>query len=219
VAFVAAATVVALLVAIVCGLVIGPTSVPTWRVVGDIFAHVGIGHNTLTPIQSTVVWTLRAPRMVIGLLAGSMLAVAGGTYQGVFRNPLADPYLLGVASGAGSRHVRDHRPQSRRRYAELDAAPRLRWGDGGGHLDVADRRSKYAIEYGHVDPRRCGRGVPAHERADVSPATVECGSITRVYIWLLGSLASVGWGTVWLVFPYVIVCIMICVGAGRRSTS
>ena len=98
---VAACTVVALAVAIVCGLVIGPTSIPTWRVVGDIFAHVGVGHDTLTSTQSTVVWTLRAPRMVIGLLAGSMLAVAGGTYQGVFRNPLADPYLLGVASGAG----------------------------------------------------------------------------------------------------------------------
>jgi ABC-type Fe3+-siderophore transport system permease subunit len=69
--------------------------------VGDIFSHVGIGHSTLTPLQSTIVWTLRAPRMVLGLLAGAMLAVAGGTYQGVFRNPLADPYLLGVASGAG----------------------------------------------------------------------------------------------------------------------
>src|ERR1019366_4270129 len=41
------------------------------------------------------------------------------------------------------------------------------------------------------------------------------GSITRVYIWLLGSLASAGWGTVGLVLPYVIVCIIICVGAGR----
>jgi iron complex transport system permease protein len=54
-----------------------------------------------TSLQSTIVWQLRAPRMVMGLLAGAMLAVAGGTYQGVFRNPLADPYLLGVAAGAG----------------------------------------------------------------------------------------------------------------------
>ena len=41
------------------------------------------------------------------------------------------------------------------------------------------------------------------------------GSITRVYIWLLGSLASAGWGSVGLVLPYVVVCIVICVGAGR----
>jgi len=44
---------------------------------------------------------LRAPRVVLGGLVGAMLAVAGSAYQGAFRNPLADPYLLGVAAGAG----------------------------------------------------------------------------------------------------------------------
>jgi iron complex transport system permease protein len=39
--------------------------------------------------------------VVLGLLVGGMLALAGGAYQGVFRNPLVDPYLLGVAAGAG----------------------------------------------------------------------------------------------------------------------
>ena len=38
---------------------------------------------------------------LLGLLVGAMLSAAGGTYQGVFRNPLADPYVLGVAAGAG----------------------------------------------------------------------------------------------------------------------
>jgi iron complex transport system permease protein len=44
---------------------------------------------------------LRAPRVVLAALVGGMLAIAGSAYQGVFRNPLADPYLLGVAAGAG----------------------------------------------------------------------------------------------------------------------
>ena len=43
---------------------------------------------------------IRLPRIVLAGLVGAALAVAGATYQGVFRNPLADPYLLGVASGA-----------------------------------------------------------------------------------------------------------------------
>ena len=46
-------------------------------------------------------WELRFPRVVLGGLVGGMLALAGASYQGVFRNPLADPYLLGVAAGAG----------------------------------------------------------------------------------------------------------------------
>ena len=39
--------------------------------------------------------------MVLGLLVGALLAGSGAGYQGVFRNPLADPYLLGIAAGAG----------------------------------------------------------------------------------------------------------------------
>ena len=98
---VAVATAALLVVAILGGLVIGPTPIGLGRVVGDVFSHLGLGRSTLSPLQSTVIWQLRAPRMVLGVLAGAMLAVAGGSYQGVFRNPLADPYLLGVAAGAG----------------------------------------------------------------------------------------------------------------------
>ena len=55
----------------------------------------------LTEREAAIVTELRLPRVVLGLLVGAMLALAGGCYQGVFRNPLADPYLLGVAAGAG----------------------------------------------------------------------------------------------------------------------
>ena len=48
-----------------------------------------------------MLWELRFPRVVLGGLVGGTLALAGASYQGVFRNPLADPYLLGVAAGAG----------------------------------------------------------------------------------------------------------------------
>ena len=53
------------------------------------------------PIDEAILWQLRAPRVVLAALVGGMLALAGASYQGVFRNPLADPYLLGVAAGAG----------------------------------------------------------------------------------------------------------------------
>ncbi|WP_425145850.1 FecCD family ABC transporter permease [Deinococcus sp.] len=48
-----------------------------------------------------IVWHLRFPRVTLGLLVGASLGLCGAAYQGVFRNPLADPYLMGVASGAG----------------------------------------------------------------------------------------------------------------------
>lgn len=53
-----------------------------------------------TAAQETIVWDLRFPRVLTAMTVGAGLAVAGATFQGVLRNPLADPYVLGTASGA-----------------------------------------------------------------------------------------------------------------------
>ena len=49
----------------------------------------------------TILWELRVPRVVLASIVGASLALSGATYQGLFRNPLADPYLIGAAAGAG----------------------------------------------------------------------------------------------------------------------
>ncbi|MCZ6891324.1 MAG: iron chelate uptake ABC transporter family permease subunit, partial [Chloroflexi bacterium] len=49
----------------------------------------------------TIIWQIRLPRVVVAGLVGAALAMSGAMYQGLFRNPLADPYLIGVAAGAG----------------------------------------------------------------------------------------------------------------------
>jgi iron complex transport system permease protein len=49
----------------------------------------------------TILWDIRLPRTILIALVGAALAGSGAAYQGLFRNPLADPYLIGVASGAG----------------------------------------------------------------------------------------------------------------------
>ena len=72
--------------------------------------------------RTAIVWQLRAPRVVLGALVGGMLAIAGAAYQGVFRNPLADPYLLGVAAGAGlARRSRSRTPAARARLCRSAA--------------------------------------------------------------------------------------------------
>lgn len=56
---------------------------------------------TLPSPLETIIFDIRLPRIILAGLVGAALAVAGATYQGLFRNPLADPYLIGVAQGAG----------------------------------------------------------------------------------------------------------------------
>lgn len=58
-------------------------------------------HNGAHGAERTVILELRLPRVILGALVGSALATSGAVYQTVFHNPLADPYLLGAASGAG----------------------------------------------------------------------------------------------------------------------
>lgn len=53
-----------------------------------------------TPQQEAVFFTLRLPRVILGVLVGSTLAISGATMQGLFRNPLAEPGLIGISSGA-----------------------------------------------------------------------------------------------------------------------
>jgi len=70
--------------------------------VGALALGVTIGPaGRISSANWNIVWTIRMPRVALAALVGAMLSLAGASYQGVFRNPLVDPYLLGVAAGAG----------------------------------------------------------------------------------------------------------------------
>jgi iron complex transport system permease protein len=93
----------ALLIAVLMGVAVGAVSIPVPAV-----AHLLLAHALRLPIPAdypatytTILFDLRLPRVLLMALSGAALASAGATYQGLFRNPLADPYLVGVASGAG----------------------------------------------------------------------------------------------------------------------
>ena len=58
-------------------------------------------NSGLSELESTILWNWRIPRVLLGFFVGASLAVAGAGFQGIFRNPLADPFLLGSAAGAG----------------------------------------------------------------------------------------------------------------------
>ena len=92
-----------LLSSILLSLLFGPVSIRGDRIFLEILNRIpGVSIDSgLSSIQAAIVWDVRFPRIILGLIVGGLLAVAGASYQGVFRNPLADPYLLGVAAGAG----------------------------------------------------------------------------------------------------------------------
>jgi iron complex transport system permease protein len=168
-------------------------------------------HSGLTDLQQTILWQVRMPRVVLGALVGAMLSGGGAAYQGVFRNPLADPYLLGVAAGAGlgatAVIISGGSP------ALLPAA-----AFGGGIAAVALTYSLGAGTGRRGEDAGTGRaaGTASILLAGVAVAALLTAAQTymqqahtqtlqSVYSWILGGLSGATWSQVRLIIPYVIV--------------
>ena len=82
-------------VAVLLGAMIGPAGPVWWRVPLALLDHLPLISidSGVTEREWTIIWELRMPRVVLAGLVGAMLSVGGASYQGVFRNPLVDPYL------------------------------------------------------------------------------------------------------------------------------
>jgi iron complex transport system permease protein len=157
----------------------------------------------LSATDESILWDIRLPRVVLGALVGAMLAVAGASYQGVFRNPLADPYLLGVAGGAG-----------------LGATIVIAYAGGSGAAllpPAAFAGAALAVAAAYALGRSAsgeGRSPAALVLAGVTVAAFltaaqtfiqqqHSDTLQTVYAWILGHLDAAGWHDVLLVLPYV----------------
>jgi iron complex transport system permease protein len=89
-----------LVVSVLLGLLVGPVRIAPGDALGWL---VSLGHRPsgMTEQQAAILADLRLPRVIVAGLVGAALSASGAAYQAVFRNPLADPYLLGAAAGAG----------------------------------------------------------------------------------------------------------------------
>ncbi|QEO14702.1 iron chelate uptake ABC transporter family permease subunit [Agromyces intestinalis] len=85
---------------IVAAVTIGPAGLAPLDVIRSVAAHLGLGTSDLTHLQDAIVWELRMPRVLTAAAVGAGLAICGAVMQALTRNPLADPYLLGLSAGA-----------------------------------------------------------------------------------------------------------------------
>ncbi len=204
----AAAAVVFLLLSVSVGILAGPIDLGVLSILRSAGErlHVPGVTSTLSPVEESILWELRVPRVALAALVGATLALAGATYQGVFRNPLADPYLLGVAAGAGlgATLAIAYLPAGLRGQQALPPAAFL-----GGSV---------AVVFAYALGRSAGR---ARDAATLVLAGVTVAAfftalqtfvqqqnqdtLQQVYAWILGGLPSTGWSDVWLVTPYLVV--------------
>ena len=90
----------ALAAAVVLALLSGDYDMMPGNVLGIILDHVGAGDGTSSKMHDIIIWRIRLPRLLLAAMTGMAMAVSGTVYQGCFRNPLVEPYILGVSAGA-----------------------------------------------------------------------------------------------------------------------
>lgn len=203
------AAVVALACSLLLGVMIGPAGPTWWRVPLELLNRLPVLSidSGLTETQWAIVWQIRAPRVVLAAFVGSTLSIAGASYQGVFRNPLVDPYLLGVAAGAGlGATIVITVNRSGTSSWIIDPLPLIAFG--GGLIAVLvtylvgttskGERSSISLVLAGVAVTSLATAAQTfllQRNSDV---------IRQVYSWILGRLSSATWSDVRLVLPYVV---------------
>ena len=208
----------AFLVAAVFAASLGSVDIPFLATAQIVLSRLpGIDSPADTPAAwDTIVWQLRLPRVALAGIVGGGLAMAGAAYQGLFKNPLADPYLVGVASGAGLAAV----------IVLLTGVP-LFIG-GFSFLPIAafiGGVSAVAVAYSVA---RSARGTPLTTLilAGVAIASL-AGAVTSLLMirsdpelrpvisWLLGSFISSEWRECAIVLAYLAPSMVVLLGFGR----
>ncbi|MDF5755710.1 iron ABC transporter permease [Spongiactinospora sp. TRM90649] len=201
------AALVLLTAALLAGLLAGAAGLPVRGVVlqlADWLPFVSVDSG-LAPIEQGLLLELRLPRVLLAAVVGGLLAVAGAGYQGVFRNPLADPYLLGAAAGAGLT-VTLAIVLVGGDAASAAVPPMAFVGAIGGVLLA------YALGR---SARRGGDGTATLVLAGVAVTSfltaiqtfvqqLRVEELQRIYAWILGDVAG-GWEDLRLIAPYALV--------------
>ena len=194
----------AALVAALVGLVVGPVGLPvgsTLEALVDRLPLVAVDHG-LGASSLTILFEIRWPRVLLGLAVGALLSGSGAAYQGVFRNPLADPYLLGVAAGAGLGAT----------LAIVTGTATLAGGFALPAAAFVGAIAAVVVTAGLSLRRGRPTGPASLILAGVAVAALlaavqayllqrHADSLRAVYGWLLGRLSTVGWAEVRLVLP------------------
>lgn len=207
-----AALAVALVLSVTVAVTIGPADIRIDEVWASVLSHLGVGESPLPIVRDGIVWELRLPRVLTAAAVGAGLAIAGAVMQAITRNPLADPYLLGLSSGASLGAVA---------VVLLGAAIALPLAAFAGAMAALVATLLLASSLGTVTPTRtvlAGLAVSSLAAAITSLVifwTVTGDSYREILGWLLGSLSGARWPSVAIAFGAILIAGVPIVIGGR----
>ncbi|OGC03317.1 hypothetical protein A2276_00140 [candidate division WOR-1 bacterium RIFOXYA12_FULL_43_27] len=158
---------------------------------------------------NTIIWQIRLPRVVLSALCGVLLATSGVILQGILRNPLADPYILGVSSGAGIGAAIALSLPFSMVILGISSIPLFAFVFALASVFVVYRLSYVKGRSAPETLILAGVAVASFASAILSLIIIVSGRLQAIYFWLLGSFSLSSWGDVWNLLPYGLVGIVI----------
>ncbi|MFD8492664.1 FecCD family ABC transporter permease [Amycolatopsis sp. NPDC059657] len=202
--------VLVLCVVLVAAICVGAADLGWDRVLGELWAQVSGTRSPLDQREADILWQLRVPRVVLAGLVGAALAVAGAAYQGVFRNPLADPYLLGAAAGAGlgATVAVVFAPEARTWI--VGPIPLAAFAGALAGVGLTWLLGRSATGGGTAILLLAGVAVAAFLTAvQTFVQQLDTNTIKQVYTWMLGGLNTSGWQDVLITLPYLVPSVIV----------
>jgi iron complex transport system permease protein len=208
---------VALLLVIVLAASIGSVSIPlseTWRILLDKLPFIRLNPTWSEGVQ-TIVWDIRLPRVLLAGAVGMALSVAGAVYQGLFRNPLADPYLIGVAQGSALGAVIGFLLPATWLGGTYGLVPVLAFAGGMFTVMLVYGLARVGKTLPMSTLILAGVALGALLGALVNYITITSGNVMRsIVFWMSGSFSLSQWSEFWIVFPIVLIgsCVILLFG-------
>jgi iron complex transport system permease protein len=204
--------VAALLLAALVAVAIGAVPIPVRTLIELLFTRFISASQaaSTSPAFETILFEIRLPRVVLTALTGAALASAGAAYQGLFRNPLADPYLVGVAAGAGLGATLSLYLKLPTTFLGLSAVPISAFL--GALVTVA--LVTFTAQVGRTTPLStmllAGVAIGAFASAfSTFLMLLDPDGLRRAFNWMLGGYTAGGWQPVGLVLPYLVVGLIV----------
>lgn len=203
-----------LILVMVASLTVGAVPIPLRIVAGVVLRAAGLSAATVhrllpsaawSDVDATIILDMRLPRAILAALVGAGLALAGSAFQGLFANPMADPYIIGVSAGAAlgaAIGIVFRLPDA---LFGFGAVPLLAFAGAMASVFLVFSLARVRGRVPVTNLLLAGVAVSAFLAAVVSGLQVfHSQDLKEIVFWIMGSLAGRGWPHVAAVAPYVL---------------
>ena len=201
---------------VIAAVALGPYTIPVSHTFDILMDQIGLGQSTAPQTEQAIVASIRLPRIALALLVGSALGVAGAVMQGLFRNPMADPGIIGVSTGGALGAVVAIATGAQAAFAL--ALPAMSFAGAAGAMTLVFMVASVGGRFSMSALLLSGVAIGAFIAAIISAIILFTENLEAqrdMLFWLAGGLDASRWSDVHLSLPFILFGVAVAVFLSR----